>query len=136
MSDWNAQLIATLRANNGEVPAGPMAGRPLLIITTKGAKSGQKREAVLTYTRDDGRYVVAASAGGSPKDPSWYRNVIANPAVQIEAGGETFTATASVAGPGERERLWAHHVEERPEFADYPEKAGRTIPVVTLQRIA
>jgi deazaflavin-dependent oxidoreductase (nitroreductase family) len=135
MSDWNAQLIATLRANNGQVPEGPMAGRPLLILTTKGAKSGEPREAVLTYTRDDGRLVVAASAGGSPRDPDWYRNVQANPAVQVEAGGETFTATATVVGPSERERLWAHHIEERPEFADYPEKSGRTIPVVTLQRI-
>lgn len=135
MSDWNAQLIATLRANNGQVPDGPMAGRPLLVLTTKGAKTGERRQAVLTYTRDDGRFVVAASAGGSPKDPDWYHNVQANPAVQVEAGGETFTATASVASPGERERLWAHHITERPEFADYPEKSGRTIPVVTLQRI-
>jgi deazaflavin-dependent oxidoreductase (nitroreductase family) len=135
MSDWNAQLISLLRANHGEVPEGPMAGRPLLILTTKGAKSGEAREAVLTFTRDDGRYVVAASAGGAPTDPSWYRNVIANPAVQIEAKGETFNATASVTQGSEHDRLWDHHVEERPEFADYPEKSGRTIPVVTLQRI-
>jgi deazaflavin-dependent oxidoreductase (nitroreductase family) len=135
MSDWNAQLIAALRANNGEIPDGPMAGRPLLILNTKGAKTGQPREAVLTFTRDDGRYVVAASAGGAPTDPDWYHNVQANPAVKVEVQGETFTATATVAGPAEHQRLWAHHVEERPEFADYPEKSGRTIPVVTLQRI-
>jgi deazaflavin-dependent oxidoreductase (nitroreductase family) len=136
MSDWNAMLIKTLRENGGEVPEGPMAGRPLLILTTKGARTGQLREAVLTFSRDDGRLVVAASAGGSPTDPDWYRNVQANPAVQVEAKGETFAATATVAPAAERERLWAQHVEERPEFADYPEKAGRTIPVVTLQRIA
>jgi deazaflavin-dependent oxidoreductase (nitroreductase family) len=136
MSDWNAQLISTLRENHGEVPAGPMAGRPLLILTSKGAKSGEQRQAVLTFTRDDGRYVVAATAGGSPVAPSWYHNVLANPAVQVEAGGETFTATATEVGPAERERLWAAHVAARPEFADYPEKSGRTIPVVTLQRIA
>ena len=136
MSDWNAQLIATLRENNGEVPDGPMAGRPLLILTTKGGKTGQPREAVLTFTRDDGRYVVAATAGGSPTTPSWYYNLLANPAVQVEARGETFTAAASVAPPGERERLWDRHVAERPEFAEYPDKSGRTIPVVTLQRIA
>ncbi|HET9344092.1 MAG TPA: nitroreductase family deazaflavin-dependent oxidoreductase [Candidatus Limnocylindrales bacterium] len=136
MSDWNTQLIATLRGNDGEVPDGPMAGRPLLILTTKGAKSGRPREAVLTFTRDDGRYVVAATAGGSPTTPSWYFNLLANPAVQVEAKGETFTATASVTPPDERERLWERHVAERPEFAEYPEKSGRTIPVVTLQRIA
>jgi deazaflavin-dependent oxidoreductase (nitroreductase family) len=135
MSDWNAQLISTLRANHGEVPEGPMAGRPLLVLTTKGAKTGQEREAVLTFTRDDGRYVVAATAGGSPVAPSWYHNVLTNPAVQVEAKGETFTATAAEAPPGERERLWAKHVEARPEFAEYPEKSGRTIPVITLQRI-
>ena len=135
MSDWNAQLIATLRANHGEVPAGPMAGRPLLILTSKGAKTGESRQAVLTYSRDDGRYVVAATAGGSPITPSWYHNLMANPAAQVEAKGETFTATASEAPPGERERLWAQHVAARPEFAEYPEKSGRTIPVITLQRI-
>jgi deazaflavin-dependent oxidoreductase (nitroreductase family) len=136
MADWNTELINMLRQNHGEVPEGPMAGRPLLVLTTKGAKTGQARESVLTFTRDDGRYVVCATAGGSPTTPSWYYNLLANPAVQVEAKGETFTATASVARPGERERLWERHVAERPEFAEYPEKSGRTIPVVTLQRIA
>ena len=135
MSDWNDQLIAALRANDGEIADGPMAGRPLLILTTKGAKSGEQREAVLTFTRDDGRYVVCATAGGSPTAPSWYYNLLSYPAAQVEAKGETFTATASVAPAGERERLWTQHVAERPEFAEYPEKSGRTIPVVTLQRI-
>ena len=135
MADWNAQLIATLRGNHGEVAEGPMAGRPLLVLTTKGAKTGDTREAVLTYSRDDGRYVVCATAGGSPTTPAWYYNLLSNPAVQVEAKGETFTATASVAPAGERERLWEQHVRERPEFADYPEMSGRTIPVVTLQRI-
>ena len=136
MSDWNSQLISLLRQNNGEVPDGPMAGRPLLVLTTKGAKSGEPREAVLTFSRDDGRYVVCATAGGSPTTPSWYDNLLSNPAVQVEAKGEMFTATASVAPPAERERLWVQHVAERPEFAEYPEKSGRTIPVITLQRIA
>jgi deazaflavin-dependent oxidoreductase (nitroreductase family) len=136
MSDWNAQLISMLRDNNGEVPAGPMAGRPLMILTSKGAKTGKPRQAVLTFSRDDGRYVVAATAGGAPVAPNWYHNVLANPAVQIEAKGETFNATATEAPPAERERLWALHVAARPEFAEYPEKSGRTIPVITLQRIA
>ena len=135
MSDWNAQLISMLRDNNGEVPAGPMAGRNLLILTTKGAKTGKPREAVLTYSRDDGRYVVCATAGGSPIEPAWYHNLVANPAVQIEAKGETFNATANTAPAGERERLWDQHVAERPEFAGYPEQTGRVIPVITLQRI-
>ena len=116
-------------------PTDPWPGRPLLILTSKGAKTGESRQAVLTYSSDDGRYVVAATAGGSPVTPSWYYNLLANPAAQVEAKGETFTATASEAPPGERERLWAQHVAARPEFAEYPEKSGRTIPVITLQRI-
>ena len=135
MSSWNDQLIAALRANGGEIADGPMAGRPLLILTTKGAKSGEPREAVLTYSRDDGRYVICATAGGSPTTPAWYYNLLSNPAVQVEAKGKTFIATASVAPPSERQRLWTRHVAERPEFAEYPEKSGRTIPVVTLQPI-
>jgi deazaflavin-dependent oxidoreductase (nitroreductase family) len=135
MSDWNAQLIATLRANNGQITEGPMAGRPLLILTTKGAKSGQQREAVLTYSRDGDRYVVAATANAAPTNPDWYHNLLANPAVQVEADGETFAATASEAPSGERERLWAQHVAARPEFGEYPSKVSRTIPVITLQRI-
>jgi deazaflavin-dependent oxidoreductase (nitroreductase family) len=89
---------------------------------------------VLTFTRDGDRFVVAASAGGSPTDPQWYRNVIAHPEVTVEAKGETFKAKATVTDHVEHDRLWRHHVAERPEFADYPEKAGRTIPVVTLER--
>jgi len=135
MADWNAMLRATLRSNHGEVPDGPMAGRPLLIMTSTGAKSGQPREAVVTFTRDGDRYVIAASAGGAPTEPQWYHNLVANPEVQVEAKGETFKAKATVVDAAEHDRLWARHVAERPEFADYPEKAGRTIPVVTLERI-
>ena len=131
MSDWNAMLRATLRNNNGEVPDGPMAGRPLLILTSTGVKTGELREAVLTFTRDGD----AASAGGAPTDPQWYRNVIAHPEVTVEAKGETFKAKATVTDPVEQNRLWEHHVAQRPEFADYPKTAGRTIPVVTLERI-
>ena len=105
-----------------------MAGRPLLILTTKGAKSGEPREAVLTFTRDDGRYVVCATAGGSPTTPSWYHNLLSNPAVQVEAKGETFTATASVAPPGERERLWDQHVAERPGVRRVPGEVGPDDP--------
>jgi deazaflavin-dependent oxidoreductase (nitroreductase family) len=133
MSDWNQALIDELRANGGRIAAGPMAGRPLLILTSTGARSGRPREAVLTYTRDGDRYVVAGSAGGAPTAPSWFHNVLAEPEVRVEAGGRTFRARAAVADEAERRRLWERHVAARPEFADYPERSGRVIPVVTLQ---
>jgi deazaflavin-dependent oxidoreductase (nitroreductase family) len=141
MTDWDPEaftraLIADMRANKGEVTSGPMAGRPLLVLGTTGAKTGQSRQVVLTYTRDGGRWVVAASKSGAPTNPAWYHNLKADPVVDVEVGGESFKARATETGPAERERLWAKHVEARPEFAEYPEKSGRIIPVITLEKIA
>jgi deazaflavin-dependent oxidoreductase (nitroreductase family) len=140
MTDWDPEaftraLIADMRANNGEVTSGPMAGRPILILTTTGAKTGEERTAILTYTRDGDRWVVAATKSGAPTNPAWYHNLVATPEVDVEVGGEQFKARATETEPAERERLWAKHVEARPEFADYPEKSGRTIPVITLERV-
>ena len=128
-------VVADMRAHNGEVTTGPMAGRSILLLTTKGAKSGEPREAILTYSRDGDRLVVAASASGAPKPPAWYHNLIANPIVDVEAAGEAFKARATVREGAEHDRLWANHVAARPEFAEYPEKSGREIPTITLERI-
>jgi deazaflavin-dependent oxidoreductase (nitroreductase family) len=141
MTDWDPEaftraLIADMRANKGEVTTGPMAGRPLLLLTTTGARTGQQRQAILTYTRDGDRWVVAATKSGAPTNPAWYHNLRANPIVDVEARGERFKARATETDPVDRERLWAKHVEARPEFAEYPEKSGRIIPVITLERIA
>ena len=141
MTDWDPvaftkALIADLREHGGQPSSGPMAGRPLLILTTIGAKTGQERMAVLTYTRDGDAYVVAGSKSGAPTHPFWFGNLVANPVVTLEAEGETLKARATVAEGADRDRLWARHVEARPEFAAYPEKAaGRVIPMVRLTPI-
>ena len=103
-----------------------------MLMYSKGAKSGERRRAVLTYSRDGDSYVVTGSAGGAPRDPSWVANVKADPDVTVEIGKDSFEATASVVEGAEQERLWAQHVAALPWFADYPEQAGRTIPVVRL----
>jgi deazaflavin-dependent oxidoreductase (nitroreductase family) len=120
---------------NGRVTAGPMAGRPLLILTTKGAKSGEEREAIVTYTRDGDRYVIAASKSGAPTNPAWFYNLQAHRRVRVEAGGETFDARATVTSGEERDRLWTQHAEERPEFREYPTLTDRVIPMILLERI-
>ena len=140
MADWDPEafmkaLLEDMRAHNGEVTTGPMAGRPILLLTTTGAKSGQKRQAILTYSKDGDYLVVAGSAGGSPKPPAWYHNLVANPVVQVEAGGEVFSAQATERVGTEHDRLWAQHVAARPEFADYPKQTGRVIPTITLERL-
>ena len=131
-SAFEDQLIADMRAHGGAVTTGPLAGHPLLIMTSKGAKTGEPRRAILTFHRDGDDYVVAGSAGGSPHDPSWLPNVRANPDVTVEAEDRTFDARATeVEGP-ERDRLWDDHVAALPWFADYPRQAGRVIPIVRL----
>src|SRR5919109_2739102 len=100
----------------GEVSSGPMAGRPLMVLTTRGAKSGEPREAIVTYTRDGERYVIAASKGGAPTNPQWYYNLLANPEATVEAGRDKFTVRATETHGAERDRLWSQHAEQRPEF--------------------
>ena len=137
MADWDSEsfenaMIADMREHDGVVTSGPLAGRPLLILTTLGAKSGKERRAILTYTRDAGDYVVAGTAGGSPTTPSWVHNLEAEPRVTIEVANRASAATATIVDPGERDRLWDRHVAALPNFAEYPAKAGRVIPVIRI----
>ncbi len=142
MADWDPAaftkgLIADIREHGGTVANGPMAGRKLLVLTTTGAKTGQPREAVLTYSRDGDAYVVAGSKQGMPTNPAWFVNLVANPTVTIETEGMTTKATASVAEGSDRDALWDRHVEAYPAFADYVGKTGgRIIPMIRLTPIS
>jgi deazaflavin-dependent oxidoreductase (nitroreductase family) len=129
---WEDHLVAELRANGGELTSGPLAGHPLLIMTSKGVRSGAPRRAILTFHRDGDDYVVAATASGSPKDPAWFHNLEADPDVTVEAKNKVFDATATIATGSERDRLWDDHVKALPWFADYPQQTGRIIPMVRL----
>ncbi len=140
MTDWDPEaftraLIADVR-ENGRPTSGPMAGRPLMVLTTTGAKTGEPRTVVVTFTRDGDAYVVAGSKSGAPTDPYWFRNLRSNPQVKVEVDRQAFEARATEVEGADREQLWDRHVAERPEFADYPEKAGRVIPMARLTRIA
>ncbi|MEA2609307.1 MAG: hypothetical protein QOJ75_1550 [Chloroflexota bacterium] len=125
-------VIADMRAHDGVVTSGPLAGHPLLIMTSTGAVTGDPRRAVLTWSRDGGDYVVAGTAGGSPKDPAWVRNVTRNPDVTVEIANRTVPARASIVREPDRTRLWDRHVAALPWFGPYPEQAGREIPVIRL----
>jgi deazaflavin-dependent oxidoreductase (nitroreductase family) len=129
---WEDQLIAEMRAHGGQVTSGPLAGHPLLIMTSTGARSGAPRRAILTYHRDGDDYVVAGTAGGSKTDPGWLHNLEHDPAVTIEVGNEQIDATATIVEGPERDRLWDDHVKALPWFADYPAQTGRVIPMVRL----
>jgi deazaflavin-dependent oxidoreductase (nitroreductase family) len=131
---WEEQLIADLRANGGTPSGGPLAGHPLLLLYTTGAKSGQRRRSILTYSTQADAYVVAGTASGSPVDPAWIANVNADPNVEVEVANEVFPATAEIVDAAEREAVWNEHVAQLPWFAKYQEQVERTIPVVRLRR--
>ena len=128
----NARVIEEFRANAGTV-GGPWEGATMLLLHTTGAKSGQPRVNPLVYLPDGERYVIIASKGGAPDDPQWYRNLLANPDVEIEVGTETVPVRArEITGP-ERDELYARQVERRPAFAEYEQRTQRKIPVIALE---
>jgi len=129
-------LIADLRSHGGQVTTGPMTGKPLMILRTKGARTGEERTAIVTVSRDGDRYVIAASKSGAPTNPAWFHNLKANPEVTAEYGGETFKARTAVATGAERDRLWEQHAQELPEFREYPKITDRVIPMIFLDRVA
>jgi deazaflavin-dependent oxidoreductase (nitroreductase family) len=109
-------------------------GRDVLILTTRGARSGELRETPLVYTRDGDRYVIVASKGGAPTNPSWYYNLVAHPDVTVEVLDEKFKARAEVQQGDEYERLYDQHASINPAFNDYRRRATRKIPVIVLER--
>ena len=133
MPNWTESLMADMRAHGGKVTQGQLAGFPHLILTTTGARPGMPRTTVVAYSRAGSRYVIAATAGGAPKHPAWYHNLVADPNVTIEVDGRTVDATARVTQGDERARLWDSHVAVLPYFADYPNKTSRVIPVIALE---
>jgi len=134
MTDWNSSIIEEFRANKGKV-GGNFEGAPLLILETKGAKTGLTRHHPMMYQLDGDRYLIFASKGGSPTNPDWYHNLVANPRARVEVGDETFDVEADVLTGEERDRFYAIQAERYPGFADYQKKAARVIPVVALTRI-
>jgi len=134
-NDFSRNLIKHLRENKGKAPAGPFEGRDLVILTTKGARSGTVHESPIVFSRDGDKYVVVASKGGAPTNPSWYHNLKAHPEVTVEIGGEKFKARAHETSDADYERLYQNHAAKMPAFNEYRKKTSRHIPVMVLERI-
>jgi deazaflavin-dependent oxidoreductase (nitroreductase family) len=130
---WMQNHIDEFRANGGKLGGG-FEGRPVLLLTTTGRKSGEPRTAPMMYLQEDGRLYVFASKGGAPTNPHWYQNLVANPNVTVELGTERFEATARPLEGEEHDRVYAKQAELYPQFGEYQRKCERTIPVVELVR--
>jgi deazaflavin-dependent oxidoreductase (nitroreductase family) len=133
MSDWNTQIIEEFRSNNGQV-GGNFKGAPLLLLTTKGRKSGAARTSPVMYLADGERLLVFASKGGAPTNPDWYWNLVADPEVTVEVGAETYRGQAHSVEGAERDRLYAEQASRYPGFAEYQANTDRVIPVVAIVR--
>ncbi len=124
----NRQIVEEYRLHGGRVPRlGGTSG--LLLLTTRGARSGQVRTAPMMYVTEGDRYVVYASDAGARRHPAWYHNLVAHPEVTVEVGTDKFAATAVITTGDERERLWRLF-----PFPEHQEKAQRQIPVIALER--
>ena len=110
-------------------------GMPLLLLTTKGTKSGVSRVNPLAYIRDGDRYVIIASFAGAPKSPPWYHNLVAHPNVHVEVGSQSFDARAEVVKEPERTALYSKVEAAMPVFSEYKKKTQRTIPIVALRPV-
>lgn len=131
MRDFNEQVIEEFRARGGLV-GGKFDGHTILLLHHRGAKSGLERVSPLAYLPDGDRYVIFGSKSGAPTNPAWYHNLVETPEVTVEIGSATVPVAAHEASGDERERLFAAQVERMPVFAEYEEKAGRTLPVIVL----
>lgn len=123
-ADWTKNLVADIRVH-GRPTSGYFQGRPVMVLTATGSKSGEPREAVVSFSRDGDAYVVVGSKSGEPEDPAWFKNLVANPTVTVEADGRKLQTKATVAEGADRDALWDRHVAEHPQFAEYPSKERR-----------
>ena len=113
---------------------GPAKDSGTLVLTTTGAKTGQRRQAALGYFRDgDDAWLIVASAAGSVTNPGWYHNLAANPQAEIELGGRKIAVTASQLAGAERDAAWQKVVGASPRYAGYATKTDRLIPIIRLR---
>ncbi|WP_274912228.1 nitroreductase/quinone reductase family protein [Streptomyces sp. WZ-12] len=129
--DFNQQVIDEFRTNAGRV-GGPFEGGRLILLTTTGARSGARHTTPVGYLPDGERILVIASAGGAPRHPAWYHNLVAHPQVTVETGVFDYEARAEVLTGAARDRLFARAVEADPGWAAYQDKTRRILPVVAL----
>jgi deazaflavin-dependent oxidoreductase (nitroreductase family) len=120
------------KASGGRV-GGRLVGMPVLLLTTRGRKSGLPRERALTYVASGAAFVVIASYLGEPHHPDWYLNLKAHPDASVRVGRNDVPVRAREAAGDERARLWAEVTRVNPDYNEYQSRTKRTIPVLVLE---
>src|SRR5437868_12494936 len=130
-SKWAADQV-DLYERSGGTEGTEMQGRPVVILTTKGAKSGKLRKTPLMRVEHNGEYAVVASLGGAPKHPVWYYNIAKNPRVELQDGSVIRDYDAREVFGDEKAVWWERAVAAWPDYAEYQKKTDRQIPVFVL----
>ncbi len=133
-SDW-ARENAELYMASGGKEGTELKGKPVILLTTIGAKTGKIRKTPLMRVEHDGQYAVVASLGGAPKHPVWYHNIKAHPRVELQDGTVTREYEAREVTGDEKATWWERAVAAWPDYADYQRKTDRQIPVFVLTPI-
>jgi deazaflavin-dependent oxidoreductase (nitroreductase family) len=132
--DW-VRKDADRIMETGTTDGSEMKGKPIILLTTIGAKTGKVRKTPLMRVEHDGQYAVVASLGGAPKNPVWYYNIKAHPRVELQDGDVTKEYEAREATGDEKTVWWERAVEAWPDYAEYQTKTDRQIPVFVLTPI-
>ena len=134
-SDWARENAEEYMASGGEKGT-ELKGRPVILLTTIGAKTGKIRKTPLMRVEHGGEYAVVASLGGAPKNPVWYYNIVANPRVELQDGAEAKDYDSREVFGDEKAAWWERAVATWPDYAEYQTKTDRQIPVFVLTPVS
>jgi deazaflavin-dependent oxidoreductase (nitroreductase family) len=132
---WARKQAELYESTNG-AKGGDLRGRPVIVLTSVGARTGKLRKTALMRVEHEGVYAVVASQGGSPKNPVWYNNLTAEPHVELQDGATKRDYLAREVSADEKSVWWARAVATWPDYARYQTKTDRQIPVFVLEPMA
>jgi F420H(2)-dependent quinone reductase len=131
-ASWARRQAERYEASDGK-EAGDLRGRPIIVLTSVGARTGKLRKTALMRVEHEGSYAVVASLGGAPRHPVWYYNLKANPHVELQDGPMKRDYLAREVSGDDKALWWARAVETWPDYARYQTKTSRQIPVFVLE---
>jgi deazaflavin-dependent oxidoreductase (nitroreductase family) len=132
--DWVRKQVEQFESSDGR-EGNTMKDLPVIVLTTKGARTGNIRKSPLMRVEHDGKYLIVASLGGAPSHPVWYHNVVANPTVEIQDGATRQDMATRELDGDEREVWWKRAVDAFPPYAEYQEKTSRVIPILICEPV-
>ena len=134
-SEWARTQAEAFEASDG-AEANELQGKPIIVLTSVGAKSGKLRKNALMRVKHDGVYAVVASKGGAPEHPNWYHNLVANPQVELQDGPVKLDYLAREVTGDEKALWWGRAIQVWPQYDGYQAKTDRPIPVFVLEPVA